>query len=216
MKQAGIWMRVWMVAIAACSTAGLSRADLEIKPRAADVTVAATAGRDQPFAKRWRGEADQRPEGDRIIDRLVANSQVMEQLGVANEAVNHMRDDLRDVQSRAGDLENRVRQLSLDQAEQMKRFFQSRDVGTNALMRLADEIGRARIEQAKLTIQRMVVIRKYLTPEQIGQARELMRERMAKEREARGEPAVKQERRDRAAPAAAPNAQPLTKPPEGW
>jgi len=208
------WLKPVVLLAMGCGWTVAALADMEVAPRAAGAPAAVAAEREPQAAKRRR-EWD-RPEGDRLIDRLVANPQFTLKLGLTEATSNKMHDDLLDVQNKVAELDARVRQLSLEQADQMTRFFQSKEISTNSLMALADDIGRARTEQAKLTIRRMMVIRKYLTGDQIRLAREMMRERMQKERDARGEPAVvKADRREKVA-APVPAAQPLTKPPEGW
>lgn len=213
MTERGKWLFPMVLLAAGSVWTCAALADMEIAPRVAAAPAELAAEREPQAAKRRREW--ERPEGDRLIDRLLANAQFTLKLGLPEATINKMHEELVEVQNKAAELDARVRQLSLDQADQMTRFFQSKEVGTNSLMALADEIGRARTEQAKLTIRRMQVIRKYLTVEQIRQARELMRERMLKERDVRGEPAAKAERRERPAPTA-PASQPLTKPPEGW
>jgi len=204
-----------------------ARADMEILP--AKNPAAARPERE----KRWpppgvdrpameRGAWVERNEGERIIERLLANQEIITRLGLAEEQVNRMRAEIKDVQTRSIDLDAAIRKLALDQAERMSAFLQSPDAYTSALIKAADELGRARTEQAKLTIQRMVVIRKYLTPEQIARAHAIMREHIQRERGAEGGELRpnKGERRelrgDRPLEKPRTPDAPAPKPPEGW
>ena len=204
----------------ACGFSAAALADMEIEPRQPAATT-----EPQQVKRRWQVERGEQgiwatPESDRIIDRLLANPKFVAELGLTDETVNKLHDEMKGVQDKSIDLDAQIRKLALEQAEQVNRFLQSAEAGTNGLMKVVEEIGRQRTEQAKLAIQRLIVLRKYLTPEQIRKARELVRERMQKER---GEQAgaVKAERRNAAvgkaaAKADAPAGQTPPKPPEGW
>ena len=228
----GRWMTMkclprWTIHACACagalSLSAAALADMEINPRQ-------PAAADPQPKRRWQAERGGEqpsswavPESDRIIDRLLANPKFVAELGLTDDTVNKLHDEMKGVQDQFIDLDAQIRKLALEQAEQMSRCLQSAEAGTNGLMKVVEEIGKQRTEQAKLAIQRLLVIRKYLTPEQIRKARELVRERMQqKERETRGEQtgAVKGERRNAAGKAAvkadAPAGPPPPKPPEGW
>lgn len=220
MKRLPRW--TMLVRMAAVILPAATLADMEIDPRQ-------PAAAEQQPKRRWLAERGGEqpfwavPESDRIIDRLLANAKFVAELGLTDDTVTKLHDEMKVVQDKSIDLDAQIHKLALDQAEQMSRFLQSTDAGTNGLMKVVEEIGKQRTEQAKLAIQRLLVLRKYLTPEQIRKAHELVRERMQKEREARGDQpggaaAAKAERRNAAAKAKAdaPPGPPPPKPPEGW
>ena len=220
MRNSMRWITPAALSLACSGLAAMALADMEIAPAKppANAPGARAEKRWQP-GERMGGETGpvwaERMEGERIIDRVLANPEVMEKLGVTEEALGKLRAEIKDVQTRSIDLDAQVRKLAVEQADQMSKFLQSPDANTNALMKLADDLGKARTDQAKLMLQRLFVIRKYMTPEQIAKAREMMRDRLLRERGENGEgKANKTERQNRKAdkPAGAPP----PKPPEGW
>ena len=143
--------------------------------------------------------------GGRLIDRLLVNAKLTSEIGLTEETVAKLREEAHVLQVRHQELEAQIEKLSLAQADHMSKLMQSSEASTNDVMKGVEEIGRLRTEQAKLAVQNMILVRKYLTPEQIRKARELMRARMQNNGEAR--PGKKEK-----AAAGAPPA----KPPEGW
>lgn len=197
-------------------TAGLvatsmAQADMEVAPRAT-----ANGGETRP-TKRWaQGERfDGEPAGERLIDRLLANPKLTSEIGLGDDTVAKLHEETRAIQARQIDLDAQIRKLSLDQADRMSKLLLASDANTNDIMKTVEDIGRLRTEQAKLAVQTLLVVRKYLTPEQIGKARELMRERMKKDADNRGEKAeARAAKKDK--PVTAPAGPLPPKPPEGW
>jgi len=196
--------------LALLAGAGVAWADMEVAPPA--------AGNAGPMreARRWAaGERNEEGAGGmRLIDRLLENAKLAEELGLSAETVAKLRAESRTIQQRRIDLDVQIRKLSLEQADAMSRLMMASDANTNEVMNLVDKIGQSRTEQAKLTVANMFLLRKYLTPEQIRRARELLHERMRKEGAGRTEHAegraAKKERAGTAAGA------PVPKPPQGW
>jgi hypothetical protein len=139
---------------------------------------------------------------DGEIDHFAGNPKLMNEIGVDEPTQKKLRAELMTIRKRYVDINEQIVKKSLDQADQMGKFMQSPTAGTNNLMTLVEEIGTLRTEQAKCSLQRLMVIRKYLTPEQMAKVRQAMREREQK-RETRT--SEKGERRERA-PGNAPSA----------
>ncbi len=148
------------------------------------------------------------PIGERLLDRLLANAKLTTELGLTDETVAKLREESHALQLRSIDLNAQIRKLSLDQADRMSKLLVSADANSNEVMMGVEEIGRLRTEQAKLAVQQLMVVRKYLTPDQIRKAHELMRERMQKNAEAHS---AKKEKN-----ATSPTGSQPTHPPEGW
>lgn len=217
-------MRRGIALVAVICMGSCCLADMEVARSAAGEKAEEGAGR-----RRWQGEAGWgigMLGSGRFIDRVLINPRVATELGLTEETVNKLREELKELDAKSVDLDARVKKLALDQADQLSRFLQNREAGTNDLMKLTEDIGRQRTEQGKLAIQRLVVIRKYLTPEQIRKARELVHEHMQKEREGRGGAAAgapgpraneRTEKRANPRPLKAETpGTPPPKPPEGW
>jgi hypothetical protein len=205
-----------LVAVACSSSVVL--ADMEVAPRGLANNTEARAG------KRWaptgeaRGEGEQ--VGERLIDRLLANAKLTAEIGLTEDTVARLREESHALQARQIDLDAQIRKLSLDQTDRMSKLLLSPDASTNELMKTVEQIGQLRIEQAKLAVQHLIIVRRYLTPDQIRKARELMRERLGrKDAEARPEArAEKVEARNavKKDKPQAPAGPPPPKPPEGW
>jgi hypothetical protein len=180
-------------------------ADMEIEPR---VGANKTEGR---AARRWV-QQNERAEGEggvgeRLIDRVLANAKLTTELGLTEETVTRLREESRALQVRQIELDAQIRKLSLEQTDRMAKLLLASDANTNEVMKTVEALGRLRTEQAKLTVQHLMAVRRHLTPEQIRRARELMHDRAQKNAENRA----------RKEKAPAPAAGPLPpKPPEGW
>ena len=104
--------------------------------------------------------------------------------------------------------------MSIEQASRVSKLLLSPDANTNGVMQTVEEIGRLRTEQAKLMVQNLMIIRKYLTPDQIRKARELVRAQMPnKDGNKDGESRSSNAKKGTLAPAVGT---PAAKPPEGW
>ena len=140
-----------------------------------------------------RGERPNAPMGPQpgkmLIEQLLSSTTLTGEIGLNPEATARMRDELHALQVQHGELESQISKLSLDQEGRVKRLLHQPSVDTGEIMKTIDEIGRLRAEQAKLTIQNLLVIRKYLSPEQIRKAHELLRDRGAGGRDGDAHPA---------------------------
>lgn len=182
-------------------------ADMELAPRGG--TNSNAEGR---TPRRWAQHERMgvgEPMGERLIDRLLANAKLTTEIGVSAENVVKLREESHTIQARRIDLDAEIRKLSLMQTDHMAKLLSAADANTNEVMKTVDQLGQLRTEQAKLAVQNLLVIRKYLTPEQIRKARELMRERMQNNAEARAE--KKKEKNGSFSTVAPP-----PKPPEGF
>ena len=185
--------------------AAIALADGETAPQGgANSTNESRAPRRWSQSERMAGEQI----GERLIDRLLASAKLTTEIGLTNDTVAKLREESHALQIRQIDLDAQIRKLSLTQADRSSKLLQASDANTNEVMKSVEEIGRLRTEQAKLAVQNLMVVRKYLTPEQIRKARDLMRERMQNNGEAR--PAKREKN------AAASAGTPPPKPPEGW
>ena len=180
-------------------------ADMEIAPRGGtNNNNEGGAPRRWPQNERMAGDQI----GERLIDRLLANAKLTTELGLSDETVAKLRAESHALQLRMIDLNAQIRKLSLNQADRMSKLLLSADISTNEVMASVEEIGRLRTEQAKLAVQQLLVVRKYLTPDQIRKAHEIMRERMQKNAEAHS---AKKDKN-----ALSPTGSQPTNPPEGW
>ena len=192
-----VFAGVWLVS---CFAAGLALAG----PEGWGSSATNAGGEKNGAAHRWMQNEH---AGARLIDCLLANPQLTAEIGVNADTVARLREDSSAIQVRRGELDARIQKLSLAQADHMAKVLMAPNASTNEVMSIIDEIGRLRTEQAKLTVQTLMVVRKYLTLDQIHKARVLMRELNG------GGPAspAKKEKNSQQPPGGMPPA----KPPEG-
>jgi len=195
-----------MLAVFLGATA-VALADVE----AVSQTDATTNNNEGQAQRRWAKANDRAAGaqiGGRLIDRLMENTKLTAEIGLSKDTVARLRDETLAIQTQQQDLDAQIRKLSLEQANRMSKLLLSSDANTSEVMKAVEEIGHLRTEQAKLTVQNLIVVRKYLTPEQIRKARELMREQ-AQNKDGENRPSKKGTPATTASPAPA-------KPPEGW
>lgn len=186
----------------------LALADMEIAPRAT------AKANNEERAARGMALTPAEMSGERLIDRLLANAKLTKELGLSEDTVVKLREESRQNQNRQIDLDAQIRKLSLVQHDTIAKLLLSADANTNEVMKTLDEIGRLRTDQAKLAVEKLLLIRKYLTPEQISKAHELMRDRQQNNAAARREkPDARPAKKEKDAQPAGP--QPA-KTPEGW
>ncbi|MFZ4395980.1 MAG: hypothetical protein ACOYOU_10190 [Kiritimatiellia bacterium] len=179
----------------------LARADMEIAPRgAANANNEERAARGAGTNGRVSGELS----GERLMDRLLANVKLIKELGLSDETVVILREESRQNKTRQMDLDAQILKLSLMQHDFMAKLLLDADTHTNEVMKIIEDIGRLRTEQAKLAVQNLLMIRKYLTPDQIRKARELMRERQQNNAVRREKAEARPPKKEKGAPPAGP------------
>jgi Spy/CpxP family protein refolding chaperone len=186
-------------------------ADMELAPPGG----AATTNNDGPALRHWAQPNDRMggPQvGERLIDHLLANDKLTAEIGLQADIVAKLREESHAIQTQQADLNTQIRKLSIEQANCMSKLLLSPDANTNEVMQTVEEIGRLRTEQAKLTVRNLMIVRKYLTPDQIRKARELMRAQM-QNKDGNKDGEVRSAKKGTLAPAAGT---PAPKPPEGW
>lgn len=117
-----------------------------------------------------------------MIVRMLSNPKFLAEVDISTEQATKLQSALKDVESKMIDLEAEIKKASLSQTEQMTKLLADTQSSPKELMATVEKIGGLRTEQAKLQIQRLVVVRENLTPDQIAKARTVMREHMEKVR----------------------------------
>ena len=179
----------------------LARADMEIAPRGTP-----NANNEERAARGagMNGRAPGDLSGERLMDRLLANAKLTKELGLSDETVANLREESRQNKTRQIDLDAQILKLSLAQHDAMAKLLLDADTHTNEVMKILEDIGRLRTDQAKLAVQNLLMIRKYLTPDQIRKARELMRERQQNNAVRREKAEARPPKKEKGAPPAGP------------
>jgi hypothetical protein len=157
-----------------------------------------------------------------MIMRMLTLPKILAEADISTEQADKLQAALKEVENKMIDLDAEIKKASLSQAEQMSKLLADTQSSPKELMATVEQIGGLRTDQAKLQIQRLVVIRENLTPDQIAKARAAARahfEKMRGDAERRGfegaeagreKPRVREGMRDGNKGAARPAR------PEGW
>jgi Spy/CpxP family protein refolding chaperone len=100
------------------------------------------------------------------LERKVTNPEFMKQVGITDEQATKLREAWKLIEDESTKLEEEIHQLARQQAEHLKKALSEEGSDTSAVMDVVEKIGKIRIEQAKLAMKRVILIRDHLTPEQ--------------------------------------------------
>lgn len=160
----------------------------------ASAVVIAAAQAEDPAKSRWArpeagrggfegpltgGERSMRFDRNMLLFRVLNNSNVLAEAGIANEQAERIRARFVELEEREIDIGVELRKAGLQQAE----LLAAPDVNEAELMAAVQRVGDLRTELAKLSIERILVVREALTPEQIERAKKLALERIQKIRQ---------------------------------
>ena len=154
------------------------------------VSLVAGGALGQGFGQPGRGGMVRRggeggPEGggpQGMIERLLQHMELAKELGLSEEQVGALRDELFALKTKQIDLRAELEKTAMAQA----RLMTDKDVDEEALMAAIEKTGAIRTEIAKLRIQPLLLIKRTLTPEQAQQLRGMMKERMMQRGRAEG------------------------------
>jgi Spy/CpxP family protein refolding chaperone len=120
---------------------------------------------------------------DAMIMHALRNPQVADKIGLSEEQRETISRKVEKLEDRTLTLKYKMEKASLKQA----RLMTAKDIDEKALMDVIDELGEYRTQMAKQKIGMLIFMRKTLTPEQAKNMREIMRERMRKNKKEHGE-----------------------------
>lgn len=158
------------------------------------------SGSNSPFSFRGRGaetigSARNSSHGGNgfWLERKVTNPEYMKKIGIAEEQAENLKIAWKKLEEQNQKLEEEIHLLASRQAELAKQVLSQSGSDTKNLMALVEKIGMLRIEQAKLAMQRVIVIRDHLTPDQRTKLNALLEEDQKKWRTTREEASRKRE-----------------------
>ncbi len=151
------------------------------------------SGSVQPVAFRGHGFGTNGPGGSSHglagfwLERKVTNPEYMQKVGITDEQAKKLRAAWKTIEEQSQKVEEDIHVLARQQAELAKKVLSAEGSDTQELMAQIEKIGKLRIEQAKLAMQRVILIRDHLTPAQRTKLSALLEEDQIKWRAAREE-----------------------------
>ena len=121
------------------------------------------------------------------LERKVTNPEFMNKIGISEEQASKLKEAWKLIEEETCKIEDEIRLLARQQAEHVKKALAEEGSDTSAIMEVIEKIGKLRIDQAKLAMKRVIVIRDYLTPEQRKMVRKIIEEDQQKWRAGREE-----------------------------
>ena len=121
------------------------------------------------------------------LERKVTNPEYMKKIGIQEEQAKNLKVAWKKIEEQNQKVEEEIHLLASQQAELAKQVLSQAGSDTKNLMTLVEKIGMLRIEQAKLAMQRVIVIRDHLTPDQRAKLNTFLEEDQKKWRDAREE-----------------------------
>jgi len=100
------------------------------------------------------------------LERKVTNPEFMKKIGITEEQATKLKEAWKLIEEESSKIEDDIRLLARQQAEHVKKALSEEGSDTAAIMEVIEKIGKLRIEQAKLAMKRVILIRDHLTPEQ--------------------------------------------------
>ena len=125
--------------------------------------------------------AQQRPmmqgQGPWLV-RMFTKRENFEKFAIADKVkAEKLFSDLGAIKDEGNALEKKVREISREQAELMRRLFTDKESDSTEVMAKIDEVARLRADQARLSVKTIMLLRENLTDEQMQSARSMIMER---------------------------------------
>ena len=127
------------------------------------------------------------------LERKITNPEFMQKIGISDDQAKKLKVSWKQFEAQNQKLEDEIHILARQQAELAKKILSQPGSDTKELMALLEKIGMLRIEQAKQAMQRVILVRDHLTPEQRTKLNALLEEDQKKWRAAREEAGRKHE-----------------------
>ena len=110
--------------------------------------------------------------------RMFTKKDNFEKLGITDKAkADKLLAYLECIKDEGNAIEKKVREISREQAELMRKLFADKAADSKEVMAKIDEVAKLRAEQARLSVKTILTLRENLTDEQMQNARNMMMER---------------------------------------
>ena len=115
-----------------------------------------------------------------LIVHVLGSSKLAEEIGLTPDQVTELKNAIFALREQQVEVRASIEKAGLEQA----RLLTESTVDEEALMAAVAKAGAARTEQAKLRMRQLLLVKRSLTPDQVGKAKELSRDWLAKRRAA--------------------------------
>jgi Spy/CpxP family protein refolding chaperone len=112
--------------------------------------------------------------GGEMIERMLNNPKAAEELGLTEENITSLRAELEALKTKTQELAEKMKKAGMKQAELMT----AKELDESALMAAVEETGLIQTEMGKLRVQKVLIIRKYVSPDALQKIQTKFRERM--------------------------------------
>ena len=142
------------------------------------------------FAQDNAEASPEKPNGARMMQRpmmggqgpwlvrMFTKKENFEKLGITDKAkADKLLADLESIKDEGNAIEKKVREISREQAELMRKLFADKAADSKEVMAKIDEVAKLRADQARLSVKTILMLRENLTDEQMQNARNMMMER---------------------------------------
>ena len=142
------------------------------------------------FAQDNAETSPEKPNGARMMQRpmmggqgpwlvrMFTKKENFEKLGISDKAkADKLLADLEKIKDEGNAIEKKVREISREQAELMRKLFADKAADSKEVMAKIDEVAKLRADQARLSVKTILMLRENLTEEQMQNARNMMMER---------------------------------------
>jgi hypothetical protein len=120
---------------------------------------------------------------DNWIAKRVTSKEFLEKVGIQGDQATKLKASMESIDKQSAKLSEDIKQAAIKQAEIAKKVLAEPGANVDEIMKIIEQIGKWRTEQAKLATQRLVVIRDNLTAEQRAKASAILMEEQKKGRE---------------------------------
>lgn len=157
--------RLMIIALAAIASSGVFAQDN------------AEASPEKPNGARMMQRPMMGGQGPWLV-RMFTKKENFEKLGITDKAkADKLLADLECIKDEGNAIEKKVREISREQAELMRKLFADKAADSKEVMAKIDEVAKLRAEQARLSVKTILTLRENLTEEQMENARNMMMER---------------------------------------
>ena len=120
---------------------------------------------------------------DNWIAKRVTSKEFLEKVGIEGDQATKLKASMESIDKQSAKLSEDIKQAAIKQAEIAKKVLSEPGANVDEIMKIIEQIGKWRTEQAKLATQRLVVIRDNLTAEQRAKASAILMDEQKKGRE---------------------------------
>ena len=157
--------RLMIIALAAIASSGVFAQDN------------AEASPEKPNGARMMQRPMMGGQGPWLV-RMFTKKENFEKLGISDKAkADKLLADLEKIKDEGNAIEKKVREISREQAELMRKLFADKATDSKEVMAKIDEVAKLRADQARLSVKTILTLRENLTEEQMQNARNMMMER---------------------------------------